>query len=289
MNTIESLQALYVKLGGSLTDTYEDIAGGVPVSDYSIIPDMIAAVSRKATGSGTDDTVFTYVLASQLYTASGYQDRPYCFLEVRIEGQGVAGGLDNITAEELHTQLLALASQSIGVAYHKEERARNAQYLINVFSKYNGQVWTDDEALLAVVRAEEETEYALFSKIADIISKAANSSDLKPLVVKEALAYYPTKNDVMTVTLTLDADNNLVASKTGGEILTALITDKKQVLLLRAGNGYERYIITNASFSGPPEADYFITAFTVEGHVPVYLQAQRDAENGGALFVRSTG
>lgn len=47
MNTIESLQALYVKLGGSLTDTYADIAGGVPVSDYSTIPDMIAAITEK--------------------------------------------------------------------------------------------------------------------------------------------------------------------------------------------------------------------------------------------------
>ncbi len=47
MNTIESLQALYVKLGGELTDTYADIAGGVPVSDYAIIPDMIAAITEK--------------------------------------------------------------------------------------------------------------------------------------------------------------------------------------------------------------------------------------------------
>lgn len=47
MNTIESLQALYVKLGGSLTDTYEDIAGGVPVSDYATIPDMISAITEK--------------------------------------------------------------------------------------------------------------------------------------------------------------------------------------------------------------------------------------------------
>lgn len=59
MNTIESLQALYVKLGGDLTDTYEDIAGGVPVSDYAIIPDMIAAVAKKATPSGGDSYVGT--------------------------------------------------------------------------------------------------------------------------------------------------------------------------------------------------------------------------------------
>ena len=46
MNTIQSLKELYVKLGGSLTDTYLGIAGGIPVSDYTVIPDMIEAISK---------------------------------------------------------------------------------------------------------------------------------------------------------------------------------------------------------------------------------------------------
>lgn len=46
MNTIQSLKELYVKLGGSLTDTYSGIAGGIPVSDYTVIPDMIEAISE---------------------------------------------------------------------------------------------------------------------------------------------------------------------------------------------------------------------------------------------------
>ena len=52
MNTIQALQALYVKLGGDLTDTYEGIAGGVPVSDYVLIPDMIAACAQIAEPGG---------------------------------------------------------------------------------------------------------------------------------------------------------------------------------------------------------------------------------------------
>lgn len=51
-NTIQSLQALYVVLDGELTDTYEDIANGIPVSDYTVIPDAIMAITKKATSGG---------------------------------------------------------------------------------------------------------------------------------------------------------------------------------------------------------------------------------------------
>lgn len=54
MNTVEALQALYVAFGGSLTDTYEDIADGVPVSDYKTIPNLILALAQKVpSGSGS--------------------------------------------------------------------------------------------------------------------------------------------------------------------------------------------------------------------------------------------
>lgn len=46
--TVKSLQDVYVALGGSLTDTYEDIDGGVAVSDYTTIPDVIEAISQLA-------------------------------------------------------------------------------------------------------------------------------------------------------------------------------------------------------------------------------------------------
>lgn len=57
MNTIQALQGLYVALGGELTDTYEDIANGLPVSDYKVIPDMIEAISQKASGGSSLPTV----------------------------------------------------------------------------------------------------------------------------------------------------------------------------------------------------------------------------------------
>ena len=49
--TVEALKGLYVALGGQLTDTYADIAGGIAVSDYVLIPDCIQAITQKVTGA----------------------------------------------------------------------------------------------------------------------------------------------------------------------------------------------------------------------------------------------
>jgi hypothetical protein len=49
--TVEALKALYVALGGQLTDYYSDIAGGVAVSEYVLIPDVIEAISQVVTGA----------------------------------------------------------------------------------------------------------------------------------------------------------------------------------------------------------------------------------------------
>lgn len=57
ISTVNSLKDLYVKMGGSLTDTYEGIANGVPVADYNVIPDMIEAVTQKADSGGGGSVV----------------------------------------------------------------------------------------------------------------------------------------------------------------------------------------------------------------------------------------
>lgn len=59
MTNVKSLLALYVKMGGSLTDTYSDIAGGIPVGQYSLISDAILACSKKYSSGGGSYTLPT--------------------------------------------------------------------------------------------------------------------------------------------------------------------------------------------------------------------------------------
>ena len=53
MKNVESLQALYVAFGGALTDTYDNICNGEPVSNYTLSADVIAAIAQVVSG-GSD-------------------------------------------------------------------------------------------------------------------------------------------------------------------------------------------------------------------------------------------
>lgn len=52
--TVNALKNLYVAFGGELTDTYADIADGVPVSDYVVTPDVINAIAQKVTANAAE-------------------------------------------------------------------------------------------------------------------------------------------------------------------------------------------------------------------------------------------
>ena len=52
MLTVDALKVLYVAMGGNLTDTYDDIAGGVAVSQYTLTTDVILALAKQAVPAG---------------------------------------------------------------------------------------------------------------------------------------------------------------------------------------------------------------------------------------------
>lgn len=55
-STVQALQSLYTAMGGNLTDTYEDICGGVPVANITRIPDMINAIAELKESQNSEDS-----------------------------------------------------------------------------------------------------------------------------------------------------------------------------------------------------------------------------------------
>ena len=83
--TVEALKNLYVALGGALTDYYSGIAGGIPVSDYVLIPDCNSAIVKVAPAA----------IAAVLPEVSESDEGKV--LKVNSEGKWAVGD-DNITA-----------------------------------------------------------------------------------------------------------------------------------------------------------------------------------------------
>ena len=52
MLIVDALKTLYVAMGGKLTDTYDDIAGGIAVSEYALTTDAILALAKQAVPAG---------------------------------------------------------------------------------------------------------------------------------------------------------------------------------------------------------------------------------------------
>lgn len=176
MNTnIQALQELYVKLGGSLTDTYDDIADGAPVSDYTVIPDMIAAVTQVAGsggGGGASDPILPIMLANALSVTSAYDEateKTFYFLSVRHEEQRVPGGMENISWSDLQTQIDSVAAGD----------NKSAQFLQMCFKRpadYGaGYPSWAEEPMKAIVNAEADSTFALWQQIAEIINNSPKS------------------------------------------------------------------------------------------------------------------
>lgn len=81
MTNISALKNLYTSLGGSLTDSYDDIADGAKVGDYSQIADGISAVAKKATG-GENVVVFNGLYS---YSDSDEKDGYYEYYHWSID------------------------------------------------------------------------------------------------------------------------------------------------------------------------------------------------------------
>ena len=51
---VDALKEFYKAFGGKLTDTYQNIAGGAVVGDYSLVSDCILAIAQLASSAGIE-------------------------------------------------------------------------------------------------------------------------------------------------------------------------------------------------------------------------------------------
>lgn len=100
--TLQSLKNLYVKLGGTLADTYEDIASGIRVSDYTAIPDATDALGKLEIGGGGSEGGFVATFTTTLPVEDGTItditcDKTYAEVMEAVEGEGASFRLiDNL-------------------------------------------------------------------------------------------------------------------------------------------------------------------------------------------------
>ena len=107
MNTIKALQALYVKIGGSLTDTVSGVAGGAAVSDYVVITDVLKAIFVKCGGNLTTvysdisaDTVADYSLNPEVIFAIAKVAALYVAPTLETASVTPSTSAQNITPDE---------------------------------------------------------------------------------------------------------------------------------------------------------------------------------------------
>lgn len=90
-NTVNSLQSLYVKFGGKLNDSYEDIADGVAVGSLITIPDMIDALSKLDIGSGGGDNKVITIMIKARYDGADW----YTFDNINMSSRDI---IDAVTS-----------------------------------------------------------------------------------------------------------------------------------------------------------------------------------------------
>jgi hypothetical protein len=146
MTNISALKSLYTSLGGSLTDSYDDIADGAKVGDYSQIADGISAVAKKATGGGNEpfiipvtwdstNSVYVTTITQAELTAAVEKDKYNIFFDIALnpsgnrilkaehisDGDAVAATFANVSSNNTMTvetwRCAAAGPQGFGIYY----------------------------------------------------------------------------------------------------------------------------------------------------------------------------
>jgi hypothetical protein len=132
--TVKALLELYEKLGGSLDDTYEGIADGAAVGNYTNIPDCISACAQKAGSGGGGDPIDYNELAN----------RPVINNEYLIGGYNTSESLNICSNVELYldadTGVISSNKRFVEVANALSRMPQNFDLFERLEYEYRGKV-----------------------------------------------------------------------------------------------------------------------------------------------------
>lgn len=114
MNTIQALKDLYVKVGGSLTDTYQGVAGGAAVSDYVTTPDCLKAIYAILGGDLSE--VYTDISDTAV---ADYSVNPNAIEAISEIANPVPSGTKSITANGTGIDVAQYAKVNVNVVDSK--------------------------------------------------------------------------------------------------------------------------------------------------------------------------
>lgn len=224
MTNVKSLLTLYVKMGGSLTDTYADIAGGIPVGQYSTISDAIIACSKKYSSGGGSYTLPTASADTKggVKIGSG--------LSMDGEVLSATGGAEKFVVTLTEDDGTWTADETIAEIVAADEANQI------VVAKYpNESVYVELPLNFAVDTQEVSGAFFVGLKNAGndnaIVSVTCFNQGGEDVIQVTETPIPTSSNEPLVVTLTADqSTGNFVGDKTFGEVNTAIGAGKNVVL-----------------------------------------------------------
>lgn len=265
MTNVKSLLEMYVKMGGSLTDTYADIAGGVPVGQYSTISDAILACSKKySAGGGGGAEKFVVTLTQDAQTEEWTADKTIAEIVEAYDAGQIVVALYPVSGSvfaEIPCNVAAVVSSRSVAVFCGNYALESSAY--NVASITASNAGGDDAWYVGVI--ENPVGVPSYS----------SSNNGQVLGVSSSSLAWVDSNAPLIVTLTADqSTGNFVGDKTYKEVYDAFMAGQNCILsipsafsavsVLSVGHESGYSIIASNEISATGSADDYITV-TVGG------------------------
>lgn len=263
MTNVKSLLALYVKMGGSLTDTYSDIAGGIPVGQYSLISDAVLSCSKKYSSGGGLPADFPAEGIANANKFLGFDNSgDYAALDAPSGAEKFVVTLteddDTWTADKTITEIMAADADGKDVVV-------SFQYMGQLPTELPKVSWIHDPEVTGSLFIFSGIIYGESETVALVVGQQGDSSD----VWQVTFTPIPTSSTApLIVTLTADqSTGNFVGDKTNKEVYDAFSAGQAVVLSASVGSSAFKLAVQYASYDGTDYEFAFIDSSAVKNTV----------------------